>query len=64
MKTNSDIRGEAKNKGVHLWEVAEALKIQDSGLSRKLRRELPQTEKEKLLAAIKAVAAEKGRANE
>ena len=64
MKTNEDIRDAAKNKGVYLWEVAEALKIQDSGLSRKLRRELPQTEKEKLLAAIQAVAAEKGKVNE
>ena len=60
MKANVDIREEVKNKGVHFWEVAEALEIQDSALSRKLRRELPQAEKEKVIVAIQTVAAQKG----
>ena len=64
MKANSDIREVAKNMDVYLWEVAEALKMQDSGLSRKLRRELSKAEKEKLITVIKAVAAEKGKVNE
>ncbi len=53
---NQEIRKAAKEKGVKLWEVAEALKIQESGLSRKLRHELPEEEKTKILALIDEIA--------
>lgn len=49
---NQEIREAAKTKGVLLWEIAEALGIQDSGFSRKLRHELPEVEKTKILAII------------
>jgi len=49
---NQEIRNTAKEKSVKLWEVAEALKIQDSAFSRKLRHELPEAEKTKILAII------------
>ena len=41
---NKAIRDAAKNYGVKLWELAEALGINDGNLSRKLRHELPDEE--------------------
>ena len=56
---NKEIRSAAKNAGVRLWEVAEAYGINDGNFSRKLRQELPQEEKEKILAIIDRLAQEK-----
>lgn len=49
---NKEIRDAAKERKVKMWQIAEALGIQDSAFSRKLRHELPQEEKEKILAII------------
>lgn len=57
--TNMEIRKAAKISGVHLWEVAERYGVNDSNFSRKLRRELPQEEREKILGIIDTLAAEK-----
>lgn len=57
---NLFIRQEAKRSGVALWEVAEALGVADSTLYRQLRRELPAEKQKKALAAIQAIAAQKG----
>ena len=56
---NKEIRSAAKNAGVRLWEVAAAYGINDGNFSRKLRQELPQEEKEKILAIINRRAQEK-----
>ena len=56
---NKEIRSAAKNAGVRLWEVAAAYGINDGNFSRKLRQELPQEEKEKILAIIDQIAREK-----
>lgn len=56
---NKEIRSAAKNAGVRLWEVAAACGINDGNFSRKLRQELPQEEKEKILAIIDRLAREK-----
>lgn len=56
---NNEIRAAAKNAGVCLWEVAEAYGINDSNFSRKLRKELPQEEKDKILAMIDKLAKER-----
>ena len=53
------IREYAKHASVCLWEIAEQLGINDGNFSRKLRRELPQEEKEKILAIIDRLANEK-----
>lgn len=55
---NLDIRAEAVSHGVRLWRVAEELGIADASLSRKLRKELPQDEKEKILAIIRQLSKE------
>ena len=56
MKLNNEIRSKAKEKGIKLWEVAEALKMQDSAFSRKLRYELTEEEKTKILSLIDEIA--------
>lgn len=56
---NVKIREEAKRAGVYLWEVAERWGCNDGNFSRKLRRELPEDEREKILAIIEEVAQEK-----
>lgn len=49
---NNDIRQAAKSAGVKLWRIAERLGWADNTFSRKLRREFPADEKEKILAVI------------
>lgn len=49
---NLDIKNLAKEKGVKLWQIADKLGMQDSNFSRKLRKELPTTEKEKIFEII------------
>ena len=56
---NKEIRSAAKNAGVRLWEVAAAYGINDGNFSRKLRQELPQEEKKKILVIINRLAQEK-----
>ena len=55
---NNVIRQAAKSAGVKLWELAEALGIADSTLSRHLRRELPDEEKQKILEIIDRLSKE------
>ena len=55
---NVEIREKAKERGVKLWMVAEAMGMADSALSRKLRRELAASEKEQILSVIDKLAAE------
>lgn len=58
MKTiaNTAIREAAKKNGVCLWQVAEAIGISDASFSRKLRRELPDAERERVMGAIEKLA--------
>ena len=49
---NNEIRTFAKEKGVFLWRVADSLGVCDMTLTRKLRHELSQEEKEKIRAII------------
>ena len=50
--SNLDIRTKAIEAGVKLWQVAEKLGISDSSLSRKLRKELSDEEKTKIIGII------------
>lgn len=58
--SNQDIRRTAAGAGVKLWQIAEALGIADCSMSRKLRRELPAEEKERIFAIIDRLAKEAG----
>ncbi len=51
-QANRDVRTAAAAAGICLWEIAEALGVTDSTFSRKLRRELPENEKEAVFRAI------------
>ena len=55
---NIDVRRAAAGNGVWLWLVADALGIADAQLSRKLRKELPDDEKEKIFEIIQEISAE------
>ena len=57
---NKDIRQAAADAGVKLWQIAEKLGINDGNFSRKLRKELPQEDKNSILAIIDELAAKGG----
>lgn len=56
--SNQDIRRKAAGAGVKLWQIADALGIADCSLSRKLRKELAQEEKEKIFSIIQRLSRE------
>jgi predicted XRE-type DNA-binding protein len=55
-ETNAIIRKEARKKGVHQWEIAERLGMNEQCFSRKLRHELSDEEREKVLIAINEIS--------
>ena len=63
MLANTDIRTTAKEKKVRFWEVAEYLKISEPTMTRKLRKELPDREKQEIFKIIDELAAEKRASN-
>lgn len=56
MIVNSEIRVKILTTGVKQWQVAEKMGIADTSLSRKLRYELSENEKIKILAIIDELA--------
>lgn len=54
--TNQDVRNYAKSKGVRLWQIAEALHINDGNFSRRLRKELPEVQKQEIIQIIDELA--------
>lgn len=56
---NLDIRQKAQSAGVKLWEIAEKYGINDCNFSRKLRRELPADEKERIFLIIEQISEER-----
>ena len=63
MRANKEIKTRAKEKGVFLWEVADKIGIIDTSFSRKLRHELPDSEKQEIFKIIDELAAEKQASN-
>ncbi len=59
--SNSDIRKKAAQSGIPLWKVGRELGISEATISRKLREELPETERKRWLEAIdRLIAAGEG----
>ena len=56
MKNNQALRTYAKQKGVCLWAVAESLSISEATLIRKLRRELSEKDRIKMMNHIDIIA--------
>lgn len=57
---NQDIRDIAIKSGVKLWEIAEAMGVSEWTLSRKLRKELDDEQKERIYNIIKVIKAQRG----
>ena len=55
-RTNEAIRTAAEKHGVKLWQIADALGMNDGNFSRKLRHELPPDETARILALIDEIA--------
>lgn len=55
---NKEIKEYAFQKNVCLWQIAMKLKINDGNFSRKLRRELSDEEKSKIMFYIDEIAKE------
>ena len=53
---NMDIRLAAASSGVKLWQIADALGMTDGNFSRKLRKELSEEEREKILSIIQEIS--------
>lgn len=56
---NMDVREQLKKAGVRQWEVSEVLGINEAALSRKMRHELPEEEKQKIYSAIEELKQQK-----
>lgn len=52
---NENIRELAKANGVKFWEIADVLSVSEATVTRKLRHELPEDEKQRILEIIKAL---------
>lgn len=59
MKANRDIRETVEARGFRLWQLADALGMQDSNLSKKLRRELSPQEKDRYFKVIDTMTAQR-----
>ena len=55
---NVEVRQAAKEAGIKLWEIAEAIGCADATFSRKLRRELPVDERKVIMEIIHHLAEE------
>lgn len=55
---NREIRLYAAGNGVRLWQIAKEMGIRDSSLSRKLRSELSDDEKQKIMEIIDRISME------
>ncbi len=59
-KENPELREYAQNKGVYIWQVAEALGVCEMTLLRWLRFPLPEDKKAAFIHAVDSIATEKG----
>ena len=64
MLKNGEIRNHAAQKKVRFWRVAERLGIADCTLAKRMRHELSEQEKQRVLSIIDKIAAEDARMKE
>lgn len=53
---NADIRAAAKEAGVSLWKIADALNVSEPTVTRMLRHELSDDRKRELMTAIQTIS--------
>ena len=51
--SNTELRSEVKAAGLRWWEIAEGLGLSEFTLSRRLRHELPEAEKERIREIVR-----------
>ena len=56
---NQEIRNRALKNGIKLYQIADKLHMQDSNFSKKLRKELPEEEKNIILSIIDELVKER-----
>lgn len=56
---NLDVRRAAKAAGVPLWQIAEKLEFSEPTMTRKMRHELPKSEKSRIFKAIEQIETER-----
>ena len=56
-RANQEIREYAAKNGVYLWEIALAMGISEPTMTRKLRMELPDRDREEIMRIINDLAA-------
>lgn len=53
---NTDVRNYAKSKAVFLWQIAQEMGISDPTMTRRLRTELPEQDKQRFFCIIDKIA--------
>lgn len=64
MKENQDMRNAARKAGIPFWKIADELGISEASMTRKMRRELPDAEKQRVLQIIEQIRKQKQAAGE
>ena len=59
IKANQDIRRMAKENGIYFWQIAEEYGVADATFTRKMRKELPKVEKERIFSIIAKIKSQK-----
>ncbi len=57
--TGAEVKSMIKGAGLKCWEVADAMKMQDSGFSRRLRKPFNESEVNEIKGIIDKLSAEK-----
>lgn len=57
-KANLDVREKAKKAGIYLWQIAAAIGVSEPTFNRRMRVEMPETEKEQVKKVISRLEAE------
>lgn len=55
---NKEIKESLKKANIYQWQVAEAMGIGETALSRKMRKELPEEEKKQIIDVIEELKKE------
>lgn len=55
---NKDLRNYAKEKGVYFWQIAKVMGISEPTMTRRLRSELPEQDKQEFRRIINEISAQ------
>ena len=55
---NKDLRAYAKEKGVFFWQIAKVMGISEPTMTRRLRSELPEQDKQEFICIINELSAQ------